>query len=226
MESPSSVLFALCFTLSLVLQDDYEPSTYLLVPLFLLFLWELHYLQRTFIWPLCVLQNPGTMNVLVVFSGFMINCSNSYLCSTFISRKAVYPVEYFYDPRLILGTLVYATGYYINRRADHILMQLRKPSSQTEAQIADSNTKKEASNGSEEVIEDFALEYSSSDVEGAEAKENSDRTERPRGFHDETLDSDTIIEEASGRKYKIPRGFLYDYVSCPNYLGEMLIWFG
>lgn len=26
--------------------------------------------------------------------------------------------------------------------------------------------------------------------------------------------------------YKIPRGWLYEYVSCPNYLGEILIWIG
>ncbi len=26
--------------------------------------------------------------------------------------------------------------------------------------------------------------------------------------------------------YKIPYGFLYKYVSCPNYLGEMMIWLG
>jgi 3-oxo-5-alpha-steroid 4-dehydrogenase 1 len=26
--------------------------------------------------------------------------------------------------------------------------------------------------------------------------------------------------------YKIPNGFLYEYISCPNYLGEVIEWFG
>ncbi len=26
--------------------------------------------------------------------------------------------------------------------------------------------------------------------------------------------------------YKIPRGWLYEYISCPNYLGELLVWCG
>lgn len=41
--------------------------------------------------------------------------------------------------------------------------------------------------------------------------------------------SDAILRglRAPGeRGYRIPRGFLYRWVSCPNYLGEILEWFG
>ncbi|MCA9699557.1 MAG: DUF1295 domain-containing protein [Myxococcales bacterium] len=42
--------------------------------------------------------------------------------------------------------------------------------------------------------------------------------------------ADTMLialrRENEGSGYKIPRGWLYEYVSCPNYLGEILEWFG
>ena len=82
----------------------------------------------------------------------------------------IYTTEYFYDPRLIVGTLIYTMGCYVNRKADAMLSKLREESN---------------------------VKVTSADV----------------------VTSDT-------RKYKIPHGFLYEYVSCPNYLGEILIWLG
>ena len=56
-----------------------------------------------------------------------------------------------------MGVLIFALGFWVNRRADAMLAALRKPGE-------------------------------------------------------------------SG--YKIPRGWLYNYISCPNYFGEILIWTG
>ncbi len=44
-----------------------------------------------------------------------------------------------------------------------------------------------------------------------------------------TKRSDAILRDLRGPGedgYKIPRGFLYQYVSCPNYLGEIIQWGG
>lgn len=41
--------------------------------------------------------------------------------------------------------------------------------------------------------------------------------------------SDTILRELradGGTGYKIPTGFLYEYISCPNYAGEIMEWIG
>ena len=43
------------------------------------------------------------------------------------------------------------------------------------------------------------------------------------------LRADTILIGLRGRGdtgYRIPRGWLYEYVSCPNYLGEIIEWAG
>lgn len=45
-------------------------------------------------------------------------------------------------------------------------------------------------------------------------------------WHDEVLFTLRRAKQASGADYAIPRGGLFRWVSCPNYLGEMIEWAG
>jgi protein-S-isoprenylcysteine O-methyltransferase Ste14 len=151
MEAPSCVGFALFYFLG---ENRFE-----LAPLILFFIWQTHYFHRTFIYPLRMRTSPDkkTTGLMVLF-GFSFNVINSYLNGTNLTREgSIYGAEWLRDPHFILGVLLFASGYAINKYSDSVLRDLRKPG--------------------------------------------------------ET-------------GYKIPRGGVYELVSCPNYLGEVLEWVG
>lgn len=127
------------------------------VPLLFLAMWQAHYLNRTFIYPLRARQSGRKMPVAVAGSGFFFNTVNAYINARFISEFGIYTVEWLSDPRFLLGLAVFAAGMALNRHADTILLRLRRPG--------------------------------------------------------ET-------------GYAIPQGGAFRYVSCPNYLGEILEWAG
>lgn len=153
MELPSSVGFALVFFWG---DQALQP-----VALLLFLLWQSHYFQRTFIFPFKLTIKPGsTTPVSIPLLSVATNSVISFLNASILSWSAIradYSLSWLADPRFLIGVLIFAGGWHINRKADAMLAALRKP----------------------------------------------------------------------GEKgYKIPRGWLYERISCPNYLGEMLIWTG
>ncbi len=148
MESPA-VLGALGFFLF------YGPSG--LVPWILFGAWQLHYVQRTFVFPFQIKATGKTIPVVIAGIAFFYNIFNARMNMGWISHYGGYGVEWLQDPRFLAGLALFLVGHAINLRSDQNLRTLRKPG--------------------------------------------------------ET-------------GYKVPRGFLYEYVSCPNYFGEMLEWFG
>ncbi len=128
-----------------------------IVAIVFLIIWEVHYIQRSFVYPLLI-RGKKTIPVVIVAMGFVFNLVNSYLQGSHLFRLSpVYPVSWLSDPRFILGVLMFAVGYVINLNSDHILRQLRRP--------GDNN-------------------------------------------------------------YYIPEGGMFRFVSCPNYLGEIMEWVG
>ena len=149
MEMPATVIFAAIYFMG---RQASEP-----VPLVLLGIWQCHYLNRAFVYPLRTRTAGKKMPVLVVGSATSFNIVNAYVNARFVSEFGEYGAEWLGDPRFLGGLAVFAAGFALNLHSDNILLGLRKP----------------------------------------------------------------------GRAgYAIPNGGAFRYVSCPNYLGELLEWSG
>ena len=149
MESPAVVLFCAVY-----FSGDHRFE---LVPLVLLAIWQLHYVNRTFVFPFRIRATGKRIPVLMPLLALVFNSVNAYINARWISHIASYDLAWLADPRFAVGVAVFATGWIINVQSDQILLSLRKPGE-------------------------------------------------------------------SG--YRIPRGGMYRWISCPNYFGEILEWTG
>lgn len=128
-----------------------------IAPLALMSLWQVHYINRTFIFPLRIKAEGKTTPLSIVLTAVVFNTLNAYVNARWVSHLGHYDASWLLDARFIVGALVFVLGFAINQHADWVLMNLRKPG--------------------------------------------------------ET-------------GYKIPRGGLYEFITCPNYFGELLEWTG
>jgi protein-S-isoprenylcysteine O-methyltransferase Ste14 len=149
MELPASVLWLGIFALG--------SHALEVAPLALMAIWQLHYMNRTFVFPFRIKADGKTTPVSIVVTAIVFNTLNAYINARQVSELGSYGTEWLADPRFLAGAAVFLAGFGINQHADYVLMNLRKPG--------------------------------------------------------ET-------------GYKIPEGGLYRWVTCPNYLGEILEWTG
>lgn len=118
-------------------------------------LWNLHYLNRSIIFPWSTKTEGKKMPVTIVLFAMCFNLANGFFNGYMLGN---YSWE---TPTLIitaLGFLLFIAGAYINIQSDKLLIGLRK---------------------------------------GSQTKD-----------------------------YKIPKGFLFEKISCPNHFGEILEWLG
>ena len=101
------------------------------ITLAFIIIFEIHYIQRTFIYPLCRMQRCNPTTITTVLLGFAITTINSYLCTkyTVFWNKDKYFRENpdFAKGRLFVGICLFFYGFYINVCSDSILLNLRKP---------------------------------------------------------------------------------------------------
>ncbi len=90
-------------------------------------IWELHYIQRAFIYPF-LLRSKTQMPILIVGMGLFFNIINSYLQGRFLFLfRSSFSVNWLYDIRFLLGFTIFIIGFVINLQSDYILRHLRKP---------------------------------------------------------------------------------------------------
>jgi len=126
-------------------------------PLCLLGLWQLHYLQRTLVFPFRLRDPKKTTPLVVVLAAIGFNVLNAYVNARWISHFGRYTLGDFQSFCFVSGTALFVAGFALNIHADGVLLRLRSPG-----------------------------------VTG----------------------------------YKVPHGGLFEYVSSPNYLAEIIEWLG
>jgi len=118
MESPASLLFA-----GVYLAGAHRAN---LVPLLFLGLWQLHYVQRAFVYPL--LMRPGArMPVSIMAMAIFFNVLNGFVNARWISELGDYPVRWLADPRFLIGLVLFLGGLAVNLSSDRTLRRLRGP---------------------------------------------------------------------------------------------------
>ena len=99
------------------------------VELVFFLLFQLHYLQRAFIFPF-LLKGKSRMPVAIMLMGIVFNVLNGFMQGEWIFYLA--PLKYydngwFATPQFIIGTILFFTGMAVNLHSDYIIRHLRKP---------------------------------------------------------------------------------------------------
>lgn len=150
MESTASISLFIFYLIGVT-----EKGVVLLI--FLLF-WEIHYINRAFIYPLRIRGDRKQMTLSVIVVVFVFNIINGYFNGVYLfSISSHFSTLWLRDIRFIGGCILFCTGFAINLISDSYLRKLRNK---------------------------------------------------------------------NDKKYSIPNGFLFNVVSCPNYLGEIIEWLG
>lgn len=99
------------------------------VPLLFFLFFELHYIQRSFIFPLLI-KGKSKMPAGIMAMGITFNLLNGYMQGEWIfylAPEGMYTTDWLYSFPFIAGTILYFTGMGINWHADYVIRHLRKP---------------------------------------------------------------------------------------------------
>ena len=121
MEAP--VFFVM---LILWLQSD---RSVLSVPFLFFLLFELHYFQRSFVFPF-LMKGKSRMPVAIMLMGVVFNLLNGYIQGEwlfFLAPEDLYSSAYLCRINCWIGILVFFLGMGINWHSDYVIRHLRQP---------------------------------------------------------------------------------------------------
>ena len=98
-----------------------------LLTFFILF--EAHYLQRSFIFPL-LMRGKSRMPIAIMLMGILFNLINGFMIGEDLFHWASaerYSTSWMSSPTFIGGLLLFISGMGINLHSDHVIRHLRKP---------------------------------------------------------------------------------------------------
>ena len=90
---------------------------------------EIHYLQRSFVFPF-LLKGNNRMPLSIVLMGMVFNVLNAFMQGGwifYVSPIDYYPATWFASLPFIIGSILFFAGMYINIDSDRIIRNLRKP---------------------------------------------------------------------------------------------------
>ncbi len=99
------------------------------VAIVFLLLFQLHYLQRAFVFPL-LLKGKSRMPVAIMCMGIVFNLLNGYMQGYWLFHLAPaddYTTEWLYSLPFVIGIVLFFVGMGINWHSDHVIRHLREP---------------------------------------------------------------------------------------------------
>ncbi len=119
-ESPAAFVMA-----AFLLAQGWPPGP---VELAFLVMWEIHYLNRSFVFPLRI-RSEKRIPVAVAAMAVFFNGMNGWVNGAWLGGiSGGYPVEWLLDPRFVVGAAMFAAGFVINNHSDEVLRSIRKGS--------------------------------------------------------------------------------------------------
>jgi 3-oxo-5-alpha-steroid 4-dehydrogenase 1 len=107
----------------------YSSRRFETAPLVMFLLFQLHYFQRSFIFPLLI-KSKGRMPLSIIMMGVLFNVLNAFMQGGwifYVSPADRYPSTWLLSWQFIAGVVIFFAGMAINIQSDRIIRSLRRP---------------------------------------------------------------------------------------------------